>query len=486
MNSSNIGKKDMSSVSHYPQINDRLYLSYPWLEEREKKALSIIKNFVRSIEKNLLLRKNMLIGKILDKINNSQPDIQTIHYTNECSGKTNSKTRKTGKFKEYDPSDLTPCNNQYEKSGQIGINNITKSSSSTCNINKENDFLKKEINLEGDEINQFKIENELKRRSKFLFKRFLIFLYFKKFLLLRHICDLKAKSSTKLQSSYRMWTLRKKIINLFEMDKSCFMIKCKIKSAQKVQLRVFMKEKIERMLEFHLCPFREEYVLYVEKNLVQRKKYFVNFIVDGNTIIDPLYTSDYDKDGNFYNIIDFAKLEEEKREKEYDKLENDYFYSSAFCDLTERRSLKTSNQENDKEINIETTFLDCSDFQSQKKDSRLDIYKIDHCNLEKVCLNNNDSLSSVENCNEYKTHKKKKKTFTTDCNLINLQQRNSIVFSSSANKKSSFNINKSGIKQNFSQANLVMPKPILKTPSNCSKPTIPKRVSFGNVHFSSN
>ncbi len=139
----------------------------------------------------------------------------------------------------------------------------------------------------------------------------------------------------KIQTYFRMAKKRKQIINIFDKDKNCYLIKCKIKFAKNVQLKVLFKDKTEKKLDFHLCPIRKTLILYIEKKLVREPKYYVNFIADGNTIIDPLYRTDYDKEGNFYNIIDFEKLDEEQREKE---LERDYFYRIKSIESLKRKN----------------------------------------------------------------------------------------------------------------------------------------------------
>lgn len=531
------------------KINDDSHTLISPLEDKEKISLKKVKKFIRYIEDNLILRKNILKQKICEEYLHVGETIIQI----DCSGNEEYHTvkkratkiklfeqdnceKKKFNIDYYDPEqkyefrieknnyfknainpdnrieayyELSIKNYNSNKDQELNESNLkeTKEEAKIESLAKIQLKVKKEVkrtsnlkanlpvenkntenshnkgNLQVKEVwtetANSKINNkkgELQRRSKLLYNQFIIFLNFRKFLLIKRLIDHRINSIIKLQSYYKMAKIRKEILKILENDRNCYMIMCKIKFAKNVQLKVFFKDKTEKWLDFYLCPIRDTYVLYIEKHLVQETKYFVNFIADGNTIIDPLYRSDYDKEGNFYNIIDFAKLEEEKREKE---LERDYFYNAQLSQEVYRKNSQ------DYESNINTSHNSNEKYHLSKDDSEIDCPNENNTCNDISYKKRKDNLSaSVDDFNQPLRHHD---SFTGDFNSKGFRKKNSLISNTSSNsacKKTSFNITKLGIKQIFSQANLLTPKSILKSPSN-SKPAIPKRVSFGNVQFSS-
>ena len=55
--------------------------------------------------------------------------------------------------------------------------------------------------------------------------------------------------------------------------------------------------------------------MHILKRVSQGCTYKVNFIADKKTVIDPMFRTDYDQKGNFYNIIDFKTIEVEEKRK---------------------------------------------------------------------------------------------------------------------------------------------------------------------------
>jgi hypothetical protein len=70
------------------------------------------------------------------------------------------------------------------------------------------------------------------------------------------------------------------------------------------------KEGVEYILKY--SKILNIYYLPFKKQGVMRKRFRVNFIVDGNTIIDPKYEVDNDKNGHFYNIIESSMFRKKK------------------------------------------------------------------------------------------------------------------------------------------------------------------------------
>lgn len=64
------------------------------------------------------------------------------------------------------------------------------------------------------------------------------------------------------------------------------------------------------------------YYLPLKKQGVMRRRIKVNFIVDGNMIIDPKYEVDNDRNGHFYNIVESWMFKKRKSEKLVKKVSN--------------------------------------------------------------------------------------------------------------------------------------------------------------------
>jgi len=282
------------------------------------------------------------------------------------------------------------------KKNYFNHNNILNNDSTilTFQVNKHHKFL-------------------LKSKINFLYKKIIFYISFKKFLLIKHIIFIRNKMALRLQTYFRMQKKRKQLINIFEKDKYCYMIKSKLKYAKHLQLKVLFKDKSEKKLEFEMCPIRNTLVLYIEKKFIQEPKYYVNFIADGNTIIDPLYASHYDSKGNFYNIIDFQKLEEEQREKE---LERDYFYGLKGIESLKEKNKGffgqkqnlTNNDENEynylysKNIYKDKNLENFSGEFSYRDDSSLDFSGLNNCYKSSQKNSKNKLKTNISKKKHYK------------------------------------------------------------------------------------
>ena len=118
---------------------------------------------------------------------------------------------------------------------------------------------------------------------------------------------------TKLKFLYYIKEVRRLIMK----EEENFCIVSKIKNVKKLMMQVFVKDEKIKNFEFEYCKIRKAFVLYIQRKTAKGSVYKVQFIADKRVVIDPVYRTDYDKKGNFYNLIDFILIEKkEKNHKE--------------------------------------------------------------------------------------------------------------------------------------------------------------------------
>lgn len=82
-----------------------------------------------------------------------------------------------------------------------------------------------------------------------------------------------------------------------------------------IKLCLFSNDKKVKHIAFNYSRGLKCYYLPLLRRGVIKKKYKVNFIVNGQTIIDPRYDVDNDDKGNFFNIISKAMIVDFKKKK---------------------------------------------------------------------------------------------------------------------------------------------------------------------------
>jgi hypothetical protein len=110
----------------------------------------------------------------------------------------------------------------------------------------------------------------------------------------------------------------KYVKSLLEKSKRCYTIISTINNINNIDLKVYLDNNQVNLYKFDYCKIRNKFVLYISRSKIDRTSYKVNFIVDGKTIIDPAYPTDYEN-GNFYNVINFKKIDEKEQEEEFEK-----------------------------------------------------------------------------------------------------------------------------------------------------------------------
>jgi hypothetical protein len=241
--------------------------------------------------------------------------------------------------------------------------------------------------------------------------------------LIQQIIKQRKEKAEKIQNAFRIYINPKKIKALLEREKDNFCIMSNIKYVKSLKLKIFLTGTVYKVVDFDYCKVRNNFIIYIPRNLVKNKKLKVNFISDDKVLIDSSFRTEYDSNGVFYNIIDFNKIEQEE-EKQKKCYEETIYYNN----LTFLRQLEIMEKDNKESIEAEI---------SEKR-----FASGDELFLRPKAKRNSLSLGT------------KKNIFgSTPYLLINHKHK--------------------------SQFNLFSPKSILKSPMGSKNNLLPKRVSFG-------
>jgi hypothetical protein len=139
----------------------------------------------------------------------------------------------------------------------------------------------------------------------------------KRKLIINKIIQNRNKCANLIQTNWRTRKMRCLVKNIIEKNKTCFCVTSNIKNVNKLDLKIYSTNP-PKILNFNYCYIRESFVLYIPKTIVRNTVLKVNFIADNKIFIDPGYRTDYDSNGNFYNLLDFRVFEEYEKERIYE------------------------------------------------------------------------------------------------------------------------------------------------------------------------
>jgi hypothetical protein len=139
----------------------------------------------------------------------------------------------------------------------------------------------------------------------------------RKTIIINKIINRRNKCAGIIQSHWKSLRIRTIVKSIKEKNKHSFCLTSNIKTVYKLDLKVYSSN-TTKFLNFNYCEVRDSYVLYVPKTMVRNTVLRVNFIADDKVFIDPTYRTDYDSNGNFYNIIDFKLFDEFEKERNYE------------------------------------------------------------------------------------------------------------------------------------------------------------------------
>ena len=128
----------------------------------------------------------------------------------------------------------------------------------------------------------------------------------KNFFILHEILMKRKKAQEKILTSIRGYMIRKNITSYLSKIKTSFIITTAIEGYDDLRMKIFDVVK---------DPFLNKLAIYIPRNKITKNEYKVNFISkEGTIVIDPSYFTS-EENGNFVNIINFARIKKEEIEK---------------------------------------------------------------------------------------------------------------------------------------------------------------------------
>jgi hypothetical protein len=139
-------------------------------------------------------------------------------------------------------------------------------------------------------------------------------LIIKKFLFLKYLLSKRKKAQEKIIATIKGYLVHKKVSSYLSKVKTSFIITTEIEGYENLKMKVYFGKK-EKIFDVIKDPFLNKLAIYIPRNKITKNEYQVNFLTEDNQIvIDPSYFTS-EENGQFVNIINFARIKKEEIEK---------------------------------------------------------------------------------------------------------------------------------------------------------------------------
>ena len=174
----------------------------------------------------------------------------------------------------------------------------------------------------------------------------------KEFIIIKRIMAERKQNAIKIQSFFRGYIIRKKIQYYISKMRTCYLIETGFsQNFKNLQMIVLYKNKKK---VFDLCydNFFNKYIIFMDRTLIKKDKYKIQFINEGRIIIDSNHDT-IEENEIYYNIIDFKKI----RKSEENNLKNNKIQIKSSCIYLKEKKLLLIHKNNiiedeEKENNI--------------------------------------------------------------------------------------------------------------------------------------
>ena len=170
----------------------------------------------------------------------------------------------------------------------------------------------------------------------------------KRIIVIKRIKVTRRNSAIKIQSFFRGYIIRNKILYYISKTRTCYLIETGFSpNFKKLQMIVLYNGK-NKVFDLIFDTFFNKYILFLDRILVDKDSYKVQFLNDGKIIIDSNYDT-YEEKGIYYNIIDFKKI---RKKEEKAQRKNKILIKSSCISLKEKKlSVLPKNINNNELIN---------------------------------------------------------------------------------------------------------------------------------------
>jgi hypothetical protein len=154
----------------------------------------------------------------------------------------------------------------------------------------------------------------------------------KRIIFIKRIIITRKNSAIKIQSFFRGYIIRNKMQYYISKTRTCYLIETGFSpDFKKLQMIVLYNGK-NKVFDLIYDTFFNKYLLFLDRILVDKDSYKVQFISDGKIIIDTNHET-YEEKGIYYNIIDFKKI---RKKEEKAQRKNKILIKSACISLKEK------------------------------------------------------------------------------------------------------------------------------------------------------
>ena len=174
-------------------------------------------------------------------------------------------------------------------------------------------FLLKKNSLNNYIINI--IQNERNNKGNKIIQLFKVYHtrnLFLKNLLIKKIVVTRHLSAQLIQSTFKSYILRRKVLDLLKKEKKCFVLIYPFE-AESVEIKIFLNgiNNKFKTLEYFRCPVRKYFVTYLDKKEIKPGEYLCQMQVNDDTVLDKRYKY-VNKNGNLYNLIPIGSYKKKK------------------------------------------------------------------------------------------------------------------------------------------------------------------------------
>ncbi len=202
----------------------------------------------------------------------------------------------------------------------------------------------------------------------------------KEFIIIKRIIFTRNNNSIKIQSFFRGYLVRKKIQYYISKTRTCYMIETGFtQHFRNLQMIVLYNNK-NKVFDLINDEFFDKYIFFMDRALINKDLYKIQFINEGRIIIDSNYET-LEENGIYYNVIDFKKI----RKAEEKILRKNKIQIKSACAFLKQKNLSFCSKynninEEEKNENREFSFFSSLDNSKLFGSTRLEtpIKKLKH------------------------------------------------------------------------------------------------------------
>lgn len=136
--------------------------------------------------------------------------------------------------------------------------------------------------------------------------------------LINAILSQRSKAVSTLIKWQKQLSYRQLIKSILNKRKTHYVLTSSIREANELILEIYSDEEDKKPKQYlaEYCPLLKESVVYIPKNHEHNLISRMRFKADGKYVIDPKYTTESSAYNEFYNLINFKKMQKEETHEE--------------------------------------------------------------------------------------------------------------------------------------------------------------------------